>query len=113
MRNAWSELHGKHPTFASAWVSGEDEVRTHMKGMTERAAGLVKPGGPIIGKDLTLRALNELVQADLMLLIDDALTYIDMTLNWSKTVQLIRSIEPGTLKTDLFWDSKDRKMASD
>ena len=113
VRNAWSELHGKHPTFASAWVSGEDEVRTHMKGMTERAAGLVKPGGPIIGKDLTLRALNELVQADLMLLIDDALTYIDMTLNWSKTVQLIRSIEPGTLKTDLFWDSKDRKMASD
>jgi hypothetical protein len=114
VRMAWSSLEGEHAgqhgrvhTFASAWAIGEPIVEGLVPGMTDRAKGLVREV-PQAQELLKRRDLNEEIQEDLMMLIEDAITYIDMTLNWSKTVQLIRSIEPGTLKTDLFWNPKDK-----
>jgi hypothetical protein len=114
VRMAWSSLEGEHAgqhgrvhTFASAWAIGEPIVEGLGPGMTDRAKGLVREV-PQAQELLKRRDLNEEIQEDLMMLIEDAITYIDMTLNWSKTVQLIRSIEPGTLKTDLFWNPKDK-----
>jgi hypothetical protein len=107
VRNAWYSLKSaRQVTFALVWAIGENEVEIYVPGMTGKAVGLVRHGTPT-GIELNLRHLNENVREDLMMLIEDAVTYIDMTLNWSKTVQLIRSIEPGTLKTDLFRNPKD------
>jgi hypothetical protein len=107
VRNAWSKLiRQSGPTFAYVWAFGESIGDVHLPGMTGKGKGLVRAGVEL-DVELKLGDLNENVREDLIMLVEDAVTYIDMTLNWSKTIQLIRSIEPGTLKTDLFWKPED------
>ena len=35
--------------------------------------------------------------------VGDALEYIEWALNWPKIVQVVRSVEQGTVRTDMSW----------
>lgn len=107
VRNQWMKLtEDGVETFASVWAKGT--VDSCFRGLERElkypaiADAKLKPTQQITHTD----HLNRNVHLGLVDLIDDAKDYIQWTLDWPKIVQVVRSIEQGTLKTDLnFEDS--------
>lgn len=112
VRKQWANLAtSKQETFASIWAKGvvrdsfpEDlfpEVNNKCLGIT-----------PNLPLDTKLTSANKLdimnphLWNDLRDLIDDAIEYIEWTIHWPAVTQVIRSVEPGTLETDLPWPRK-------
>jgi hypothetical protein len=114
VRKQWSELRTESKeTFASAWASGKASVyfksemkkyaRTSGVNLTDKWKGLARGDHPE-GDPLTKEEqLNPSLRTDFSALKDDAIEYINWTLNWPKIVQVVRSVEQGTVRTDLSW----------
>jgi hypothetical protein len=102
VRKEWADLtsNGKE-TFASVWAKGT--VRSYFPELEEKCLGIAAEGIPL-GQDLKRSTdLNYYLHDDFLTLVDDALEYIEWTLNWPKIVQVVRSVEQGTVRTDMSW----------
>ncbi|MGZ8845655.1 MAG: hypothetical protein ACXW3C_04245 [Pyrinomonadaceae bacterium] len=105
VRRQWLDL--REPgaeTFASVWAKGEAKSKfknLHLKyqGIPNRAPKMaVKEDIPKLGS-----IDGELIQ-DVTDLVKNASDYIEWTLKWPTIVQVVRSIEQGSLRTDLNFD---------
>jgi hypothetical protein len=89
-------------TFASLWAKGE--AQSCLK-LTLEYPGIVNPALVRADQSVTrITALDGKLITDLNELVNDAMEYIKWTLNWPTIVQVVRSIEQGTLRTDLNFD---------
>jgi hypothetical protein len=52
------------------------------------------------------------LRTDFDQLVEDALMYVDWTLNWPGIVRIVRSIEQGTLRTDMSWPLRAAALAA-
>lgn len=100
VRRQWIELtEDGTETFASIWA--KTEVNSYFPDLDLRYAGIadekLKSHQDITKEDHIDRYLH----SDLLNLVEDAMDYIEWTLQWPKIVQVVRSIEQGTLRTDL------------
>jgi hypothetical protein len=102
VRKQWANLTGNgKETFASVWAKGT--VRSYFPELEEKCLGIAANGIPL-ERDLTKSTdLNYYLHDDFLTLVDDALEYIEWTLNWPKIVQVVRSVEQGTVRTDMSW----------
>jgi hypothetical protein len=48
--------------------------------------------------------INDYLYDSFRNLIEDAIDYIEWTLHWPEIVQVVRSVEQGTVRTDIFWE---------
>ena len=111
VRREWAGLtSGRRETFASVWAKGT--VRKHFPALTfpqlgGRCLGMVARPSVSLDLEFTRDNMAELINptllVDLFQLVDDAYEYIEWTLAWPVITQVIRSVEPGTLRTDLSW----------
>jgi hypothetical protein len=101
VRRQWRELtEDGLETFASIWAKGE--ARSRFPNLNLQYSGIANPAVVPVDKDVPdQRDLDGHVQQDLNDLVDNAIEYIDWTLNWPAIVQVVRSIEQGSLRTDL------------
>jgi hypothetical protein len=101
VRKQWATLTapGKE-TFASLWAKGQ--VADYFPQIEPRCLGIA-PGTPITTDITQVAQLNAHLQDDFKQVLEDAVEYIRWTLNWPHIVQVVRSIEGGTLRTDLSW----------
>lgn len=109
VREQWAALtEGEVETFASVWAKGT--VSKYFEGLCVphpqlgiRCAGI--PAESVsLSVDIThIRQLNSDLSHDLEALITYAIDYIEWTLKWPKIVQVVRSIEQGTVRTDISW----------
>ena len=90
-------------TFASVWAKGL--ARSRCKDLELRYPGLVRNRRVSLKPELTADDLSQPIRDDLRQLIEDACDYIEWTRDWPTIVQVVRSIEQGTLRTDLNYDS--------
>ena len=88
-------------TFASIWAKGE--VRNYFPNLPHRCQGLAEQDIPLASTISNPRDLNRYLQDDFRTLVHDAVEYIDWTLNWPKICQVVRSVEQGTIRTDMSW----------
>jgi hypothetical protein len=103
VRRQWGRLtENGMETFASIWAKGQ--VYSYCEGCDLRYVGIVNDPSLPLDIELAARHLSHDVRQDLNQLIDDACDYIDWTRDWPTIVQVIRSIEQGTLRTDLNYD---------
>ncbi|OLE44933.1 MAG: hypothetical protein AUI36_23035 [Cyanobacteria bacterium 13_1_40CM_2_61_4] len=104
VRKQWINLtDGKSETFASVWAKGK--AKTGFRKLRLKYRGIPDPSkvkGMKVISDFT--SLDQPLMRDLDRLVEDALEYIKWTLNWPTIVQVVRSIEQGTLRTDLNFD---------
>jgi len=111
VRRAWAHLKNKKmQTFASVWVTGA--VRKYFPpndfpNLKGRCLGLVAHKNVPVDVEFTRENMSEYInpwiQNDLHQLVDDAYEYIEWTLAWPAITHVIRSVEPGKLRTDLSW----------
>jgi hypothetical protein len=103
VRNQWMELtEDGTETFASVWAKGITheyfpELELKYPGIADAK---LKPTQRIN----LLEHLDRNIEKGLLVLIEDAKNYIQWTLDWPKIVQVVRSIEQGTLKTDVIFE---------
>lgn len=123
IRRTWRGLKTPNQhTFASLWATGNLETAlekdygidtSKLKSKSHRWHGIA----PGIDANADLQNVNDLNPAlitELMKLIDDAVDYIEWTLNWPTIIQLVRSVEQGTMKVDIRWKpEEDRNAAYD
>jgi hypothetical protein len=107
VRNHWSELVSKDgdtvtETFASIWAGGR--VESYFPELTDRCTGITQPQVPLTGPVTSKAQLNGHLHEDFDRLVDDALDYIEWTLEWPTIVQVVRSVEQGTVRTDMSWN---------
>ena len=101
VRKQWMMLtEGKFETFASIWAKGA--ARRQFPQLNLKYRGIpdpirVSPNEKIPNVD----CLDQPLIRDLHSLVEDAMEYIEWTLKWPMIVQVVRSIDQGTLKTDL------------
>ena len=78
-------------------------MATSFKNLPEKCHGIARQNFPL-KKPLRKPAdLNPPLHDDFLTLVEDALEYIEWTLNWPKIVQVVRSVEQGKVKTDMSW----------
>ena len=100
VRRQWAELtEDGVDTFASIWAKGT--VDSYFK--DQEYNGIAAAHIPLSTDIVRAVHLNPHLLLDLNRLIEDATEYIEWTLNWPKIVQVVRSIEQGTLRTDISW----------
>ena len=101
VRRLWSELTDSgHESFASIWAKGE--VSKHFPALTGKARGIA-PDVPLGDQIVDETELNVHLRADFDQLVSDAIEYVQWTLHWPGIVRIVRSIEQGTLSTDMSW----------
>lgn len=101
VRRQWGGLtENGTEAFASLWAKGE--AQSCCGSLKLAYPGIVANHNVPTDEDITevIQLHGALIQ-DLHNLIDDAKGYIEWTLNWPRIVQVVRSIEQGTLRTDL------------
>jgi len=126
VRRLWASLtDGTHETFASIWARGEKEVRNafiprdffsdeEYKRLTDQG---VEPDIPKRALGIALDThwddeiteetqLNPDLRGDFDQVIEDTLQYVEWTIHWPGIVRIIRSIEQGTIPTDMSWRPK-------
>jgi len=100
VRRQWAALiEDRVETFASIWANGLAYERC--KGLDLDYRGIVTDPKFPVHNELAARYLTHEVNKDLEFLVEDACDYIDWTRAWPGIVQVVRSVEQGTLKTDL------------
>lgn len=92
---------GKRETFASLWAKGE--VARVFPELPDYCYGMTQPRFEFGPEITTLGQLDGYLHRRLNTLVRDATEYIEWTLNWPKIVQMVRSVEQGTLRTDMSW----------
>jgi hypothetical protein len=102
VRRQWGGLtENGAETFASLWAKGQAQLCCSSLRLTY--PGIVANDNMLPTdadiSDVTL--LHGALILDLHNLVEDAKGYIEWTLNWPRIVQVVRSIEQGTLRTDL------------
>lgn len=104
VRSQWRELtEDGLETFASIWAKGE--AKSRFPDLNLKYSGIANPAVVKVDVDIPAEtALDGLLQRDLSTLVEDAMGYIEWTLNWPKFVQVVRSIEQRTLRSDLNFD---------
>ena len=102
VRKQWANLTGEGmETFASIWAKGT--VGSYFQNLPGKCLGIAVADRPL-EQDLSESVhLNYHLHDDLLTLVEDALEYIEWTLNWPKIVQVVRSVEQGTVRTDMSW----------
>jgi hypothetical protein len=104
VRKQWGELRDKGvETFASAWAKGR--AQEYCPDFLLNYPGIVLDPKVPIDADLTHVPLLPLIMENLNDLIKDATNYINWTRDWPTIVQVVRSFEQGTLRTDLNYDA--------
>jgi hypothetical protein len=105
VRRQWADLtdNGKE-TFASIWAKGT--VHSYFPELEEQCLGIAAKGIRLRQDLKRSTDLNYYLHDDFLTLVDDALEYIEWTLNWPKIVQVVRSVEQGTVRTDMSWTPK-------
>jgi hypothetical protein len=104
VRKQWGELRDKGvETFASAWAKGR--AQEYCPDFLLNYPGIVLDPKVPIDADLTHVPLLPLIMENLNDLIKDATNYIHWTRDWPTIVQVVRSFEQGTLRTDLNYDA--------
>ena len=108
VRRQWANLTSSGTeTFASIWAKGT--VESFFPKLPKKCHGIAHQGISLNSELTETIHLNEYqLHDDFLTLVDDALEYIAWTLNWPTIVQVIRSVEQGTVKTDLSWRPEDR-----
>jgi hypothetical protein len=102
VREEWASLtDGGRETFASIWAKGD--VDKHFPGLDRRCRGMTEPDWPLTKGIRSPLDLNHFLYDDFRSLLDDVIDYIDWTLHWPQIVQMVRSVEQGTLRTDMSW----------
>lgn len=103
VRKQWRELtENGQETFASLWAKGEANSFPDIK---LRYSGIAEPDKVPVNEDIPdVELMDGFLSRDLSRLVGDAKAYIQWTLNWPTIVQVVRSIEQGTLRTDLNFD---------
>ncbi len=103
VRRQWIDLtEDGIETFASIWA--KTEVKSHFPELELKYAGIAD-GGLKADQEITKEDhIDRHLHDDLLNLVADAIDYIEWTLQWPKIVQVVRSIEQGTLRTDLNFD---------
>jgi len=103
VRQQWAALRDNEVgTFASIWANGQ--ARSYCPDLKLKYSGIVTNPNLALDQELTIYHLSPAVSEDLNQLIKDACNYIDWTRDWPTIVQVVRSIEQGTLRTDLNYD---------
>lgn len=104
VRRQWIQLtEAGQDTFASVWAKGEAKLR--FPDLELKYSGIADAGHVSPGKDIPKKSdLDGDLLVDLINLVADAQIYIEWTLAWPKIVQVVRSVEQGTLRTDLNFD---------
>jgi hypothetical protein len=103
VRTQWAALgENEVETFASIWARGRaqqccDDITLDYPGL------VVNPDLPV-HSSIRNGDLVDPVRDDLTQLIEDACNYIEWTRDWPTIVQVVRSIEQGTLRTDLNYE---------
>lgn len=129
VRRLWAELRtdgddGKR-TFACYWAEGKVEKVFGPGPFSTRDAqpweprgqcrdGLWKgiaPNRPLEEEITSVRDLGPDMAEGLRDLIDDAVNYVKLTLEWPKFVQIVRSIRQGSFTGDLTWGPVERESA--
>lgn len=110
VRRQWRELtENGVETFASLWAKGEaPSICADLMGDPDlklKYVGIAHPGVVPAHSDVPHKhSLDGALADDLHSLVRDAKEYIKWALNWPTIVQIVRSIEQGTLRTDLNFD---------
>jgi hypothetical protein len=100
VRKQWAALaDGEVESFASIWAKGRAEQ--YCSDIELKYTGIVANPELPIHANITWRELSDGMKDDLIQLIADAINYIEWTRDWPTIVQVVRSIEQGTLRTDL------------
>lgn len=110
-RQEWRRLTASEdgaPTFASLWATHtvsdyfEDAyLNTYNQGrVTQISKGIGVPGLPERPIE-ELSDLNPALREQFEVLVEDAMEYVSWTLVWPRIVQVVRSVERGTVKTDI------------
>ena len=104
VRRQWIELEEPGAeTFASVWARGE--AISSFPNLDLKYQGIPNPDKVLAKEEIPKLGFldGDLIQ-DLTELIENASDYIKWTLKWPTIVQVVRSIEQGTLRTDLNFD---------
>nr|VFJ91038.1 MAG: hypothetical protein BECKLFY1418A_GA0070994_10146 [Candidatus Kentron sp. LFY] len=118
--NQWKDLSTtkngeKQDSLAALWVTNPSKNRAISDMEDDAAKQLEVKGKDWIGwglfKDpksdlLNPENLNPKVSEDLNILIDDAINYIEWTLEWPRFIQSVRAVPQGELRLDLQWKSE-------
>lgn len=111
VRNQWMELtEDGVKTFASIWAKGE--VKSFFPGLKLKYSGICVASVRADKNVNHVDQLNRHLHEDLERLVKDAIEYIEWTINWPTIVQVVRSIEQGTLRTDLNFDPENERTES-
>ncbi|MGH9967757.1 MAG: hypothetical protein ACREBG_07955 [Pyrinomonadaceae bacterium] len=106
VRKQWMELtEDGIDTFASVWAKGT--VHSYFSRLKLKYPGIADAELKLTEEISDPDHLNRNVHLGLLELIEDATDYIQWTLDWPKIVQVVRSIEQGTVKTDLNFEDRD------
>lgn len=105
VRRQWAQLTRNNlETFASIWAKGTvKDYFPDLVACAERCRGITEPGIPLDKEIEDVFQINHYLYDDFRVLLDDAIDYIEWSLHWPQIVQVVRSVEPGTLKTDVSW----------
>ena len=123
MRSLWSDLktntsNKTKETFASLWVGEPGKIKKIISARTRSQLeieeewtgwGLLKKKSANM-KINSVDQLNPKIQEGIKILIDDAINYIEWTLEWPRFVQSVRSVEQGNLRMDLNWRPEKKKQ---
>ncbi len=117
VRQQWAALMDKGvETFASIWAKGmarrccpdlKDKYKSKHK---PKYLGIVDDPDLPVEQDLSVDDLSHAVSQDLTQF-HDACNYIEWTRDWPTIVQVVRSIEQGTLKTDLNYERRQGRLS--
>ncbi|MFZ0750276.1 MAG: hypothetical protein WAM70_13015, partial [Pyrinomonadaceae bacterium] len=111
VRRQWMNLtEDGSETFASVWAKGE--AKSRFPNLDLKYRGIPDPSKVHGMKEISDPTfLDQPLMGDLDKLVKDALDYIKWTLKWPTIVQVVRSIEQGTLRTDLNFDPEREDRA--
>jgi hypothetical protein len=111
VRRQWINLtEDGSETFASVWAKGR--AKSGFRKLRLKYRGIPEPSKVKGMKEISdLTSLDQPLMRDLDRLVKDALDYIKWTLKWPTIVQVVRSIEQGTLRTDLNFDPEREDRA--
>ena len=107
VRRQWADLTASDSeTFASIWAKGT--CASFFPQLSARCHGIAHQDISLKDEIRETVHLNYHLHDDFLTLVDDALEYIEWTLNWPKIMQVVRSVEQGTVKTDMSWKPQGR-----
>ena len=105
VRTQWAALvDNSVETFAAVWARGA--AQTLCPDLALEYSGIVIDPTLPASANLTSPHLTDRIKDDLNQLVDDACNYIEWTRDWPTIVQVVRSIEQGTLRTDINYDAE-------